>query len=132
MGWLADLLQELPVSAALKIKLEQFEAKHEKLQAEYDRVKEENEWLKAELQRFKGHDDLDPAEENILKALSDIDDADAGTIFRRFGLSVGKGNFHMDRLRDLKFVRVIAGGDDGLIFSCTKEGRAYLARKGRL
>lgn len=66
MGWLADILQELPVSAALKTKLEKIQADYSRLEAELAASKEQNAWLRAELHSLKKSEQLNDLDKNIL------------------------------------------------------------------
>ena len=52
MGWLRDLLQELPISAALRRKREKIRTEYDKAIAELETVREQNAWFKAELARL--------------------------------------------------------------------------------
>lgn len=67
MGWLADLLQELPVSAALKAKLEKKEAEYEALKGERDKLAKENEVLKKQIADYKEDGGLSSEETEILE-----------------------------------------------------------------
>jgi predicted RNase H-like nuclease (RuvC/YqgF family) len=97
MGWLADILQELPVSAALRIKLEKIEAEHEKLETELQQTKEEKAWLKAEVERLKGaeQNSLDNTKERMLKALNQHPNTLTTDIAEAFDLTTEGAKFHL-------------------------------------
>src|SRR5436190_159754 len=50
MGWLADLLEQIPSAAAYKIQLEKLDSEYKILKAEHERVKSESSDLQAKLQ----------------------------------------------------------------------------------
>lgn len=128
MGWVADLLQELPVSAALKIKLEKIEAEHEKLKVELQQTQEQNAWLKAEVDRLKGQeqDRLNAVTEVLLKLIANNPGFVVGNLFDHMGLSRGELDHHIDLLRDRDFIFLASTGQRGARYNATPTGRKYL------
>lgn len=59
MGWLADILQELPLSAALKSKLEEKEAQYEKLYRDHGNALRELNELQERLAKYEKQQDGD-------------------------------------------------------------------------
>lgn len=70
MGWLADVLQELPLSAALKAKLERKEQEYTELQGQLRDAKLRIEHLEADLAKHRQPDGLAPDEVSIIKYLA--------------------------------------------------------------
>src|SRR5205823_4111138 len=61
MGWIADLLEQIPSAAAYKIQLEKLDSDYKILKAEHERLKSENAKLRAKLdaaeRKIKRHND---------------------------------------------------------------------------
>lgn len=128
MGWLADILQELPVSAALKLKLEKIEAEHEKLKTELLQTKEQNAWLKAELERAKGKPDarLPEITERLLSIIANNPAYVIGNLFDAIRVSRAELDYLLDVLEQRNFIVLAVVGQRGARWSATPEGRQYL------
>src|SRR5947207_8502576 len=57
MGWIADLLEQIPSAAAYKVQLEKLHSEYKILKAEHERVKSENSDLRAKLDA--AHSEID-------------------------------------------------------------------------
>jgi hypothetical protein len=130
MGWLADLLKELPLSVIQKAKLDEFQEKYDKLETDYDNLKEKYAWLDAELKRVKEqgtHGRLDDLAEKLLVAIANSD----GRMPKQrtstvLGLSQAQGNLFFAQLTKLGYIQQSTAMRDPE-FRATPEGLEYLA-----
>src|SRR5277367_1937149 len=85
MGWITDLLKEIPLSAILKEKLEDLETQHQALKSERDDLHRQLEHAKKEIQaseqklkKTEKRYDLHETEIEILKLLAKISNREHG------------------------------------------------------
>jgi predicted transcriptional regulator len=69
MGWITDLLKEIPLSAVLKDELGKLEAEHERTKRDLKEANDENLRLKETLKKFESRDQLEDTEIKILVSL---------------------------------------------------------------
>jgi predicted nuclease with TOPRIM domain len=128
MGWLADLLKEIPSSATLTAKLEEAQAKYDKLEGELARCKEQNAWLRAEVDKHLKPAELDEVETKILVHL-------AGVIGRHLAEHVGlvfemgtaKTEHYLSKLEKNGYVHgSMSMGGGPARYSLADKGREYL------
>jgi predicted nuclease with TOPRIM domain len=139
MGWLTDLLKEIPLSALLKEKLLAVEAKHSELEAENAGLKDDLRHAKAEVQRLETRigeltyaDNLPPVETEILKLLADHRELKNQALCRKFDLHSQRLRYHFERLTSEGYIshveaRVSTGIED--VYFLQHRGREYLSRK---
>lgn len=133
MGWLADLLKEIPSAARYKVELEQ-------LAREHTALKEENATLKATLEKANaelaasrlGASDLDPEKERILRLLSERDRLAPQAIASACGIGLELANFHLEELFESNHVTNVLIIGEGAYYSLDQNGRRYLVARGLL
>lgn len=139
IGWLTDLLKEIPLSAVLKEKLVAVEAKHSEIEDENARLKDDLRHAKAEIKTLETRiaeltyaDNLPPVEIEILKLLADGRELKRQVIARKFQLHFERLRYHFERLTFEGFIshvetRVSTGIED--LYFLQHKGREYLSRK---
>ena len=151
MGWITDLLQELPLSAVQRERLSLAEqkyalletsyadlkAKYSALESENNALKLDNVNLRQEIQRRddviqneKSHGaHLDKVKEDILLLLARTETHESD-IPQAVGVSIQIGAFHLHELATQKFItRRYARGRE-FPWALTHEGRSYLVSHG--
>jgi DNA-binding MarR family transcriptional regulator len=143
MGWIADLLQEIPSAARYKVQLEQLEAEHKVLESENRELRANLETAKLEINRLKQeaqekqkenvaqNSDLPELQHKILVLLGD-DAMETSEIASRIGKSTETAKFHLDELHQAEFVRFSVNLDWQTIWSLRQEGRRYLVQRDLL
>jgi hypothetical protein len=139
MGWLTDLLKEIPISAVLKEKLDAVEAKHSEVEDENARLKDDLRHAKEQIKTLEGRiasltnaNQLPPVEIEILKLLADHRELKKQTLCRKFQLHPQSLRYHFERLSLEGYishveVSVSTGIDD--VYSLKHKGREYLTQK---
>jgi predicted nuclease with TOPRIM domain len=139
MGWLTDLLKEIPISAVLKEKLVAVEAKHSEVEDENARLKDDLRHAKGQIKTLEcriaaltNTNDLPPVEIEILKLLADHRELEKQTLCRKFQLHPQSLRYHFEKLYLEGYishveVSVSTGIDD--VYSLKHKGREYLTRK---
>jgi chromosome segregation ATPase len=147
MGWLADLLEQIPSAAAYKIQLEKLDSEYKILKAEHERVKSENNDLSAKLEA--AHNEIDRLKEEAQAKL--VHRSDRPEIQRRIlillttqtemtteriaaltrqGREAAK--FHLDELFTANCVTRSTNQAFESVWSLGHEGRRYLIDRGLL
>lgn len=138
MGWIRDLLKEVPLSTVLQERVELAEEKFAKVEAEAQSLRDRIVALESENAELRGRL---PRQGTV--------SADGGRIlvclFREEGrgdkrhlaghlqMEVGVVQYHLDRLKELGFAQRTGGRADGTVFwGVTAEGRRYVVEKGLL
>ena len=140
MGWIADLLREIPSAARYKFELEAMEAKVAALEKENANLKSEIAELRQEIQRRddvvqkkKSHDqNLEEIAEGILAALSQHGELDTEQLARRLGIGAQLAVFHLHELQQKKMVMDYHAVGSPVYWGLIQGGRAYLVRRGLL
>jgi hypothetical protein len=127
MGWLADILQEIPVSATLKVKLEKVQADFDKLTDEAQQLKDTNAWLEAELTRLKGAG-ISDIEVKLLVILSNARGRTlAEHLAPQLKISTIKAQHYLTKLDDAHYVQGHLNAHDGhRRYALADKGREYL------
>ena len=127
MGWISDLLKEIPLSAVLREKLVLVEERLKELEEENTRLSAENERLH-QLHDAHAAPALSEAEVNILKLLAQnprfIDERQIGAAL---GLSTTKADYYVTKLDRAGYLRtpmVVVDGD--FTYQLSQQGREYL------
>ena len=131
MGWLADLLKEIPSAARYKAELEQLAREHTGLKAENATLKAALEKANAELaaSRLGAGGDLGPEKEKILRLLSERDRLAPQAIASACGMGVELANFHLEELFDSNHVTNVLVMGEGAYYSLDQNGRRYLVAR---
>ena len=132
MGWLADLLQELPVSAALKVKLENKEAEYETLKRERDKLAKENEELKKQIAAQQQDSGLSSEETEIVKALAHTSNpVTAEAISSHFNMHKTKAEHFLNELEEKGLVNAAYYYDgESTEYSLSRDGKKLAVKLG--
>jgi hypothetical protein len=142
MGWIVDLLKEIPLSAVLKEKIANIEAKYAATETENAILKDDLRKANAEVTKLKKQaeelshkDDLDETELKLLHIIAnlDYDDSVVTTLTPYFSdVSAPRLDYHIQRLEDFGYLHSGIIDARGIHYSITQEGRTFLLKKGRL
>ncbi len=124
MGFITDILKDIPVNAVLRSKLEDLEKRYEAIEAENTKLKEENQKLQSKVKELTSSDELCENEEKILILLSSHNQPlIPEMISARLGLSLTKTKYYLERMWRQYVYSYDYTGD--------KPSEYYLAQKGR-
>jgi hypothetical protein len=145
MGWIADLLKEIPSAAHYKIQLEQLESEFNKLSTENSSLKskivtlESNILAKDEIIRHQNetiknqfsntHNTLDKEKVNVLKLLFTQDKISTESIANLLGLQIQVANFHLENLKVGQMINSVFHTQRGKLITSwyiKQEGRKYI------
>lgn len=134
MGWLADLLKEIPSAARYKAELDQLASEHATLKQENATLKTALEKANADLaaSRPAAVGDLGANKEKILLLLAEQDRLPPQAISAACGMGVELTNFHLEELFDSDHVTNVLVIGEGAYYSLDQNGRRYLVAKGLL
>lgn len=142
MGWIADLLQEIPSAARYKIELEKLESEHAVLKSENGELRAQLEAANLEIQRLNEQikeksgshkSDRSEVETKILVMLSAGHDPTAEQVSRYIGQSVEAAKYHLNELRKIEFVQWRSDDDrEEIQWSLDQAGRGYLMKRDLL
>jgi len=120
MGWIADLLKEIPSAARYKSELEAMERENVQLKTQIQVCQSEVEKLRQEIQRRdnviqkeKSHDNLlEEIKVNILLFMSKHEETYVHNIAQSLNVGLQVAQFHLEELQDTDFVNssFIIGG----------------------
>jgi len=138
MGWITDLLKEIPSAARYKAELE-------KLESEYSILKSENTVLQSKLQAAeeeigtleqklsdRHNQDLPEIEVQMLTFIADTADCTTDDLAAHLEVSPQKILRHKDRLVELHYLDYGLTAMDEEYYQLTPEGRKLLDDKGLL
>ncbi len=124
MGFILDILKDIPVNAVLRDKLQQLEKKYEELEAENTQLKGENQRLKSKVKELTSSEELCEIEVKILKLLSSHGlELTAEMIASILGLNLTKTEYYLERM----WKQYVYSHD----YSNERPSEYYLAQKGR-
>src|SRR5690349_1585929 len=106
MGFLTDVLKEIPLSAVLKEKIASIEAKHAATETENAILKDDLHEAKAEITKLKKQieelahkDDLDENDRQVLVTILQLDkSAYSDLIARQLNLHQQRAAYHLEKL----------------------------------
>ena len=145
MGWVADLLKEIPSAARYKSELEAMEKENAQLKTKVSSLETSNADLRQEIQRRddviqkeKSHGGrLEEVREKILLAVAQNQDATTKRIAQISGVTELIAKFNLEELRKTKMVGVQhtmgsdwAGTVGSSNWSVSQAGLAYLVSHG--
>ena len=132
MGWIADIIKEIPVAANLEQKLMDADKKVTALEAENERLKRENRELKEQLERVIGPEQIEKDEERVLQVFGEYNASAAlPDISQKCELSEIKAQYFIDSLKKrglLNAETVFMGMARSYVISHI--GRKYLITRG--
>lgn len=124
MGWLADVLQELPPSAALRARLEKKEAEYEALKTERDNLIKENAMLKEQVASAEQGNALSNEETDILAVLAHKSEAvTAAAVANHFGMHLTKAEYFLNELEEKGLITVGRSEDDLATYGLSRDGK---------
>lgn len=133
MGWIADLLQEIPSAARYKSELEAMEKQNATLKSEVTNLRQEIQRRNEIIQREKSNNSrLEEIKEKILQLLSIHEEADIEQILHALSANVQVVTFHLTELEDLNLVHPSYIINSPVIWSIAHKGRKYLITHGLL
>jgi DNA-binding transcriptional ArsR family regulator len=138
MGWIEDLLKEVPLSAVLKERVELADQKYEAAMRENEALKrrltnleKENAELRARLPHGQEiGDDTVRVLVHLFKT-HEMDDQDVGAMARALTMERGVLQYHLDRLDEAKLAECTGGNyvDGHVYWALTPEGRRYAVER---
>ena len=148
MGWITDLLQELPLSAVQRERLSLAEQKYALLETKQANLETENKTLRLNLEKAevevqnlkklteKSHGErLEEVREKILLAVAQNEDSTDQYIAQITGVTALINTYHLEELKTLNMVTVSyimgsewAGTSSSTNWSVSQSGLAYLVR----
>ena len=138
MGWIADLLQEIPSAARYKSELEAMEKKVISLESENVKLRQEIQRRDDVIQKEKSHDGrLEEVKEKILVAVAHNEDSTDQQIAHLVGVGVTVASFHLGELEKAKMVMCsytmgsdFTGSSPRTEWYIDQAGRGYLVNHG--
>jgi hypothetical protein len=134
MGWIADLLKEIPSAARYKADLEQLSADHDALKKQNNALRTALDEANAKLAALSpsGGGELDPQKVKILRLLAQHDRVDPKTIAGACGMGIELAKLHLEELFESDHITNILVIGEGAYYSLDQVGRRYLLQKGLL
>ncbi|WP_421832542.1 hypothetical protein [Limnobacter sp.] len=133
MGWIADLLKEIPSAARYKSELEAMEKQNGLLKLENENLRNE---LERRDQEAKSQDSrngrLEETREHLLQLLGTNSDITEEQIARAMEINVQVISFHLTELEKSRFVHGSYSAVYDTKWSIAHDGRGYLIRHGLL
>lgn len=133
MGWVSDLLKEIPSAARYKSELEAMEKENESLKSEVAKLREEiqrrDDIVEKESSRGKR---LEEIKEKILMLLTQHEELEAEQISRQLNIGSQLAIFHLEELKDSEMVNDYYAMGSPVCWGIIQGGRAYLVRHGLL
>jgi len=124
MGFITDILKDIPVNAVLRSKIKELGKKYEEIEAENTQLKDENQKLKSKVKELTNGGELCENEVKILQLLSSTTRRlTAATIAGELSLSFTKTDYYLGKMRR-KYV-------NSADWSNNRASEYYLTQKGR-
>lgn len=134
MGWLQDLLQEVPLSGVLRERVALAEEKYERALKELEELRRRNAALETDNASLREQiprvHRIDPDTGRVLMHLfkaREIEDRDIGNTARALGLERGVVEYHLDRLHERGMAESTGGNylHGHVYWALTPDGRRY-------
>ena len=133
MGWIADLLKEIPSAARYKSELEAMEKENASLKSLVADLRQEIQRRDDIVQKEKSHSSrLEEIKEKILVALTQHKELEAGQISHLLNIGSQLATFHLEELKSLDMVNDYYAVDSPVFWGIVQGDRAYLVRHGLL
>ena len=132
MGWIADLLKEIPSAARYKAELETMEKENASLKSQVKDLQQEIQRRDDEVQKTQSGQRLEEVREKILLLLAKSGDATVTEISQSMKIEVQLTNFHLHELLTNEFVHRPGPYAMSERWSIGQEGRRYLVVHGFL
>jgi predicted HTH transcriptional regulator len=133
MGWIADLLKEIPSAARYKAELEEMERQNASLKAENAKLKSGLEASRNELTDLKTPAGALPQDaENILAFIAQNERATAAHIAHALKISKGATDMHLEDLMNANHIDASFAVGQETEYYLAQTGRRYLNAKGLL
>ena len=137
MGWIADLLKEIPSAARYKAELEVMEKENTSLKLENSKLREEIQRIDDVVQKEKSHNQrLEELREKILLLVAQNERPDDSQIASLLGISKQLATLHLHELRNSGFVSSKFGLNENAyqidVWFTEQPGRIYLDNHGLL
>ena len=127
MGWIADLLKEIPSAARYKSELEAMEKKVISLESENVNLRQEIQWRDDVIQKEKSHSDaLSQDEEKILVCINRSENITPSQISRTVSIGKPVVEMHLEDLLDSKYISASYTANQETEYSLQQPGRKYL------
>jgi predicted RNase H-like nuclease (RuvC/YqgF family) len=135
MGWLTDLFKDVPLSPALREKLDTIEAENDRLKTDNVLLKDDLREARAEIIRlekridqFAHHSELDETDVLILKEIALTSEAAASYLAAKLNLDLSVLSFRLERLTEIDYLNAWnIGGIER--YSLEPKSRQYLIQK---
>ena len=137
MGWIADLLKEIPSAARYKAELEAMEKENASLKSQVSDLRQEIQRRNDVIQKEKSHGQrLEEIREKILVFISQNERLHDAQIAELAGISKQLATLHLHELRELEYVSSSFGLNENSyqvdIGFVEQPGRKYLLQYGLL
>ena len=129
MGWIADLLKEIPSAARYKAELEAMEKENASLKTENSRLKSELDALKA---KATGQPKLPDDVEKVLLFISQNEQTPAAHIAARLSLRQQVVDMHLEDLIGADYIDGSYAAMQETTYYLKQAGRRYLHSRGML
>ena len=115
----------------MEAKVKRLEAEILKLEAKVNPLERENERYKQQLEQQRTPAVGNNLDESVTQILITIANHEIpkNRIIRNLNLSQAKGDHYIDILREQKLITISYGGQEGVVYRATPEGRAFLVKK---
>lgn len=134
MGWIADLLKEIPSAARYKAELEAMEKENAVLKSQVSDLRQEIQQRDNIIQKEKSHGQrLEEVREKLLVALSAGGELQADQLAQAVGIGEQLATFHLNEMKEVRLVSaaMFYTGRPSL-WRIAQEGRSYLVAHGLL
>jgi len=133
MGWIADLLKEIPSAARYKAELETMKEENASLKLQVSDLRQEIQRRDDEVQKEKSHGQrLEEVREKILLLLAKSGGSTVTEISKSINIEVQLAKFHLNELLATEFVHHPAPYAASERWGIEQEGRRYLVSHGLL
>ena len=133
MGWIADLLAEIPSAARYKSQLEEMQAENVSLKERIDALQGDLARARAELQKHTERAaQLGDDSERILRLVASRQEITAAQAAQALSVSLAKAEMLLHDLEESGHLHASYSTIDDTEYSLQQKGRKYLAAKGLL